>query len=347
MRALITGVTGFVGSHMAEYLLTLPDVEVYGLYRPRSRMENLEDLRKGAKLNPLGENVTVTSGRQLKHLVAERAESRSLNLVEGDILDPYSMERVIEAVRPERIFHLAAQSYVPGSQNAPAATLQTNILGELHIFEAIRRAEYDPQIHIAGSSEEYGLVHPEETPIKETNPLRPLSPYGVSKVAQENLAFQYYHSFGLRTVVTRAFNHEGPRRGHVFVTSSRAQQIAEIEKGLRPPVVYVGDMSSRRDWTDVRDMVRAYWLALEKGTPGEAYNIGSGFDRSVGEMQDALLAMSKIKIEVKVDETRFRPSDVTLLVADTTKFRQATEWEPYIPFEQMLRDLLKWWRLRT
>ncbi|MBI2887405.1 MAG: GDP-mannose 4,6-dehydratase [Chloroflexi bacterium] len=344
MRVFITGVTGFVGSHLAEYLLTLPDVEAFGLYRPRSRMENLENLRRQGKLNPVGENASLTSAQQLEGLLVERAERSVLNLVEGDMLDPFSMERVIGAIQPERIFHLAAQSYVPGSQSAPAATLQTNILGELNIFEAVRKTKTDPLIQIAGSSEEYGDVRPEETPIKETNPLRPLSPYGVSKVAQEMLAYQYHRSFGLRTVVTRAFNHEGPRRGHVFVTSSQALQIAEIEKGLRPPVLYVGDRSSRRDWTDVRDIVRAYWLSLERGTPGEAYNIGCGVDRSIGDLQDLLLSMTSAKIEVREDPARYRPSDVTLLLADCSKFRAATGWEPAIPFEQTIQDLLNYWR---
>ncbi|MSQ27573.1 MAG: SDR family oxidoreductase [Dehalococcoidia bacterium] len=347
MRVFITGVTGFVGSHMAEFLLPMPGVETFGLFRPRSRMDNLDDLRRAGKLNFLGENGSFTSVAQMEKVVDAQFKAGFVNMVEGDMMDPYSMERVIGAVRPERIFHLAAQSYVPGSQSAPAATLQTNILGQLHIFEAVRHAQIAPMIHIAGSSEEYGLVHPEETPIKESNPLRPLSPYGVSKVTQEMLAYQYHRSFGLKTVTTRGFNHTGPRRGQWFVTSSRAKQIAEIERGLRPPVVYVGDMSSRRDWTDVRDMVRAYWAALDHATPGEAYNVGSGVDISVGEMQDMLLSMSSTKISIEVDPTRLRPSDVTLLLADTHKFHGATGWKPTIPFDKTLSDLLDWWRQRV
>jgi len=347
MRVLITGATGFAGSHLSEYLLGLDSIEVFGLYRPRSRMENLEDLRRAGKLNLIGENASVTSPEAMADLLAERVDPSALNLVEGDMLDAFSMERVVGGVQPERIFHLAAQSYVPGSQNAPAATLQTNILGELNLFEAVRKTGVDPVIQIAGSSEEYGLVRPEETPIRETNPLRPLSPYGVSKVSQDMLAWQYHRSFGLRTVVTRGFNHEGPRRGHIFVTSNMAMQIAEIERGLRPPVLYVGDRSSRRDWTDVRDMVRAYWLAVERGVPGEAYNIGTGVARTIDEMQQTLLAMSTKEIRVEVDPVRLRPSDVTLLVADSSKFRAATGWEPEIPFQQTMRDLLDWWRGRV
>jgi GDP-4-dehydro-6-deoxy-D-mannose reductase len=214
-------------------------------------------------------------------------------------------------------------------------------------LEAIRSLGNNPRVHIAGSSEEYGLVHPHEVPMKETNPLRPLSPYAVSKVAQELLAWQYFRSYGLQTVVTRGFNHSGPRRGQVFSTSSFAKQIAEIEKGLRPPVIYVGDLESKRDWTDVRDMVRGYWLALEKGLPGEVYNIGSGVTRRIGDMLHILLALSKNDIQIRQDPARLRPSDVKILWADITKFHQQTGWQPAIPFEQTMRDLLDYWRARV
>lgn len=347
MRVLITGVTGFAGSHLAEYLLTIEGVEVYASYRWRSRMENLEDLRKEGKVNIIAENSTVTSPKGLASLLKERAHPNKLNLIEADMMDLSSMDCLVGGAQPDRIFHLAAQSWVPGSQNAPAATLQVNIIGQLNLLEAVRRAGIDPLIHVAGSSEEYGLVHPHETPIKETNPLRPLSPYGVSKVAQDRLAFQYFKTHSIKTVVTRGFNHTGPRRGHVFVTSGRAMQIAEIEKGLRPPILYVGDTESRRDFTDVRDMVRAYWLALEKGEPGETYNVGSGVARTVGEIQDILLGMTEVRIEVKVDPARLRPSDVRLLVADPTKFKQQTGWEPKIPLKKTLEDLLSYWRARV
>jgi len=346
MRVLITGVTGMAGSHLAEYLLGL-GLEVYGGYRWRSRMENLDDLRREGRLNILGENATITSVAALERLVEERAHPRKLNLIEADMVDPFAMRRLIAGVKPERIFHLAAQSYVPGSWSAPAETLHRNILGQVHLLEAVREAGIDPLIHIAGSSEEYGLVRPEELPIKETNPLRHLSPYAVSKVAQEMLALQYFMSYRLRCVVTRGFNHEGPRRGHVFVTSNLARQIAEIEQGLREPVVYVGDVSIKRDWSDVRDVVRAYWLSLEKGEPGEVYNVGSGRARSVGEMLDMLLSMTQARVEVKVDPARFRSSDVRVLEADVSKFGEATGWQPQIPFEQTLRDILEYWRKRV
>ncbi len=347
MRTVITGITGFVGSHLAEYLLSLENVEVFAFYRWRSRMDNLKDLTQVGKVNIIGENSSVTSADQLSSMIDKQSRKGAANLIEGDMLDPYSMQRFIGAVKPDRIFHLAAQSYVPGSQNAPTATLMTNILGELNIFEAVRQANISPLIHIAGSSEEYGLVHPHETPIKEENPLRPLSQYGVSKVTQEMLAYQYFMSFGLKTVVTRGFNHTGPRRGQVFVTSNFSRQIAEAEKGLRPPVIYTGDPNSMRDFTDVRDMVKAYWMALEKGEPGEAYNVGTGKAISIKELGDILASLAKIKVEFKVDQTRLRPSDVTLLVADTSKFKKRTGWEPTIPFKKTAEDLLNYWRERV
>lgn len=347
MRILITGVTGMTGSHLAEYLLTMEGLEVFGTYRWRSRMENLDDLKKAGRLSIIGDSSTMVTASDFDSALSDRVQAASLNLVEADITDPFSMKRIIAAVKPDRIFHLAAQSYVPGSWNAPAETLNRNILGQLNLLEAVREAKLDPLIHIAGSSEEYGYVLPEELPLKETNPLRPLSPYGVSKVAQEMLAYQYFKSYGLKNIVTRGFNHEGPRRGEVFVTSNVAKQIAEIEKGLKPPVLYIGDPSSKRDWSDVRDFVCAYWLAMEKCVLGEVYNIGSGVAREVGQMVDMLLSMTDAHIEVKVDPSRLRPSDARVLVADATKFKKATGWEPQIPFEKTLRDILDYWRARV
>ncbi len=338
MRALITGVTGMAGSHLAEYLLSRGDCEIYGTFRWRSRMDNLQDLARQGKLNVLHPGVTDCT------VVAHAVRKDALNLIEIDLLDAWAVRRVIACVRPDLIFHLAAQSFVPTSWHAPAETMQVNTVGQINLFESVRAEGIDPLIHVAGSSEEYGLVYPNEVPMKETNPLRPLSPYAVSKVAQEMLAWQYFRSYGLRTVVTRGFNHTGPRRGEVFVTSSFARQIAEIELGLRPPIILVGDLQSKRDWSDVRDIVRGYWLALEKGVPGEVYNLGSGVTRSVGEMLETLLRMTPVKIDVKVDPARLRPSDVKVLWSDCSKFNRQTGWEPHIPFEKTMRDLLDYWR---
>jgi GDP-4-dehydro-6-deoxy-D-mannose reductase len=342
MKVLITGITGFAGSYLGEYLLARGDVEVYGSCRWRSRLDNLSELRSQGKLNILVEE-RITGPGELNRL----AKAGQVNLLQCELADSYSVRKLISSVQPERIFHLAAQSFVLSSWNAPVETFQTNVIGQVNLFEAVREAGLDPMIHIAGSSEEYGLVHPNEVPMKETNALRPLSPYAVSKVAQELLAWQYFKSYGLKTVVTRGFNHTGPRRGQVFSTSSFAKQIAEIEKGKREPVVQVGDISSKRDWTDVRDMVRAYWLALEKGEPGQVYNVGSGTTRTIQEMLDILLSLSTAKVTVVQDPGRLRPSDVTILWADVTKFRNQTGWAPQIPFEQTMKDLLNYWRDRV
>lgn len=316
MKVLITGITGFVGSHLAEYCLQKGDIEVFGIMRWRSRTENIDEAKD------------------------------KLNLLECDLRDASSTRKAIATVRPDYIFHLAAQSFVPTSWHAPAETLMTNILGEVNLFEAIHELKLNPRIQIAGSSEEYGLVHPEEIPVSETNPLRPLSPYAVSKVAQDLLGYQYYKSYGMDIVRTRAFNHEGPRRGEVFVTSNFAKQIAEIEKGLKKPIIEVGNLEAKRDFSDVRDVVRAYWLALEKGEPGEVYNIASGKTYTIQELLDFLLGLSTLNVEIRQDPSRMRPSDVELLLGDASKFKAVTGWKPEIPFEKTLEDLLNYWRER-
>ncbi len=317
MRVLITGITGFVGSHLAEFVLAKKNIAVYGIERWRSKEDNVVEFKDKIRLHYC------------------------------DIRDASSVQEVIRKVKPDRIFHLAAQSFVPTSWSAPAETLTTNIIGQLNIFEAVRELKLKPRIHIAGSSEEYGIVRKSELPIKETNPLRPLSPYGVSKVGQDLLAYQYYQSYGLYVVRTRAFNHSGPRRGEVFATSNFAKQIARIEKGLQEPVLHVGNLIPRRDFTDVRDVVRAYWLALEKGKKGDVYNICTGRDYSIGQMLNLLLSKARVKVKIRRDPKRMRPSDVMRLVGDSTKFRKLTGWKPEIPFSKTLEDLLDYWRERV
>jgi GDP-4-dehydro-6-deoxy-D-mannose reductase len=344
VRVLITGITGMAGSFLAEYLAEHhPDIEVFGTFRWRSKLDNLQDLRNRDLLNVLDEGQRITDQQGLRRFV----KPGKVTVIDCELQDGSAVRGVIRAVQPDRIFHLAAQSFVPTSWTAPAATLNNNITCQVNLFEAVREARLDPVIHIAGSSEEYGLVFPNEAPIKETNPLRPLSPYAVSKVAQEMLAIQYFRSYGLRVVVSRGFNHTGPRRGQVFATSSFAKQIAEIEAGLRPPIIDVGDLDSQRDWTDTRDMVRAYWLATERGEPGEVYNIGRGKCMRIGDMLDTLLSHTSMDISKEQDASRMRPSDVRLLWANVDKFRAATDWEPTIPFDQTMADLLGYWRERV
>jgi len=233
---------------------------------------------------------------------------------------------------------------VPSSWTAPNDTLTTNVSGQTNLFEAVRSLRLDPVIQIACSSEQYGLVLPDEVPIKETNPLRPLSPYAVSKVAQDYFGYQYFQSYGMRIIRTRGFNHTGPRRGHVFVTSNFCSQVAAIELGLQEPVIRVGNIEAIRDFTDVRDMVRAYWLAVTKAKPGEVYNIASGSGISIRAMLDLVLSFSTVEVRTEVDPDRLRPSDVEILIGDSSKFRADTGWEPRIPFEQTVRDLLDYWR---
>ncbi len=317
MKALITGVTGFAGSHLAEYLLAhQPQVEIFGIHRWRSRMENIAHL----------------DGR--------------LELLEADLTDYHSVFRMLERVQPDYIFHLAAQSFVPTSWNAPAATLDINVIGQTHLFEAVRSLELDPVIQIACSSEEYGLVHPDETPITESNPLRPLSTYAVSKIAQDYLGYQYFQSYGLKAIRTRGFNHTGPRRGDVFVTSNFAKQLARIKAGLDEPVIRVGNLDALRDFTDVRDMVRAYWLAVTRAKPGEVYNIATGEGIVIRELLDRLIVLTDVDVKIEQDPERMRPSDVEILVGDSSKFRADTGWEPEIPFDQTLKDIVEYWRER-
>ncbi|MFP3941766.1 MAG: GDP-mannose 4,6-dehydratase [Acidobacteriota bacterium] len=317
MRVLITGVTGFAGSHLADYLLAEhPDVEIYGTYRWRSRMDNIEHL------------------------------GETLELLECELRDPSSVRWAVEKARPDAVFHLAAQSFVPSSWSAPGDTVLSNLNGQINLFEAIRSLDLDPVVQIACSSEQYGLVHKDEVPIKESNPLRPLSPYAVSKVGQDFLGYQYFQSYGLKVVRTRGFNHTGPRRGDVFVVSNFARQVARIELGLAPAVIRVGNLDAVRDFTDVRDMVRAYWLAVTKARPGEVYNIATGDGLTIREMLDRLIGLSDADVTVEVDPTRLRPSDVEILIGDSSKFRADTGWEPQVPFDRTLRDTLDFWRER-
>jgi len=269
-----------------------------------------------------------------------------IKLITCDVRDYFSVEKVIKQVVPDYIFHLAAQSFVQTSWAMPNETLQTNILGTLNIFEALRSLRIDAGILVACSSEEYGLVFEHELPIKETNALRPLSPYAVSKVAQDLLGWQYFCNYKLRIFRTRAFNHTGPRRGDVFATSNFAKQIAMIEKNLQKPVIYVGNLETQRDFTDVRDMVRAYVMCVEKGRPGEIYNICSGRAWRMKEVLDLLLQMTKVNVTIEQDIERMRPSDVPILLGDNTKFCEQTGWAPHIPLEQTLQDLLNYWRER-
>lgn len=320
MRVLITGITGFAGSHLADFIIAeFPWIEIFGTWRWRSRLENVEHLKN------------------------------AVTFIECDLKDQSSIARALAKINPARIFHLAAHSYVPTSWKMPTEVLINNIGGEANLFEAARNMLHEStRIHVACSSEEYGLVHQSECPITEDNPLRPVSPYGVSKVAQDLLAYQYHQSYGTWVVRTRAFNHTGPRRGEVFVCSDFAKQLVEIELKLREPRLKVGNLAAIRDFTDVRDVVRGYWLALEKGEPGDVYNIGGGAAYSMNDVLSLLLELTGLttKVLIEVDKDRLRPSDVPVLICDASKFQKQTGWNPEIPFKQTMIDLLNYWRKR-
>lgn len=320
VKALITGITGFVGSHLAEYIIANhPDVQIIGLVRWRSPIDNI------------------------KHIL------KKITLCYGDLLDFSSLDVLLAKYKPDLIFHLAAQSYVDFSFIAPVSTLENNVIGTCNLLEVVRKLKdnsgYDPVIHICSSSEVYGQVREEDVPITEDTPLRPASPYAVSKVGEDMLAFQYWLSWKIKTIRTRMFTHTGERRGEVFVVSNFAKQIVEIEAGLRPPVVKVGNLDSVRTFTDVRDAVNAYWLLVTMCSPGEVYNIGGVETMTVGEMLNKLLGFSaRDDIKTEVDPARLRPSDVTLQIPSTEKFHKATDWKPIIKFNQTLRDTLNYWR---
>lgn len=319
-KVLITGITGFVGSHLAEYILEEhKSTKIYGLARWRSPKDNISNIQD------------------------------YVNLCYGDLEDYSSLEKILEAIKPDVIFHLASQSYVDFSFISPISTLSANVIGTANLLEAIKtlklKENYDPIIHICSSSEVYGQVIEDEIPIKETNPLRPASPYAVSKVGEDMLALQYFLSWAIKTIRTRMFTHEGPRRGEVFAPSNFAKQIAAIEVGRQKPEVKVGNLNSIRTFMDVRDAVRAYWLLVHKCIPGEVYNIGGVETMTIGDMLNKLISFSKKKnIEIKVDPKRLRPSDVTLQIPDVTKFVQQTGWKPKIKFDQTLQDMLFYWR---
>ncbi|MEP0813592.1 MAG: GDP-mannose 4,6-dehydratase [bacterium] len=315
MKVLITGVSGFAGSHLAEYVLSLGH-EVTGTIRTRSPLENLTAVQDRIKLATC------------------------------ELTDPHSVRRLFADYSPDCVFHLAAQSFVQASWNHPEQTMMNNIVSQLNLLEAIRERGFNPMFLVAGSSEEYGKVRLNDFPITEAIPLKPLSPYGVSKVAQDLLGYQYHQSYGLNIIRTRAFNHTGPRRGEVFVTSNFAKQIVEIERGEREAVIKVGNLDAERDFTDVRDVVRAYFAILQDGRPGDVYNIASGKARTIASVLDMLISISKVKVKIEVDKSRLRPSDLPKLEGSYEKVKSAVGWQPTISFEQTMADLLDWWRAR-
>lgn len=307
MRAIITGVGGFVGPHLVRHLRATTSWELIGLSR-----------------GPKPEN--------------------GVDTLAVDLTDRAAVFAAVHQARPTHIFHLAAHSHVPSSHDDAAATITNNVVGQLNLLDACRTLQEAPRVLVVGSAEEYGLARADEMPLREDQPFRPASPYAVSKVAQDLLGWQYYVSYGLPVIRVRPFNHTGPGQSDRFVVSAFARQVAEIEAGLSAPVLRVGNLDTRRDFLDVRDVVNAYHLALTRGTPGAVYNVGRGEATSIRVVLETVLAMSDAKIEVQPDPDRMRPSDVPILVADTAALRAATGWSPAFAFAASVHDTLDWWR---
>ncbi len=332
--ALITGITGMVGSHLCDFLLEHTDWDVYGVCRWRSPLDNVE------------------------HLLKRVNEKDRVFFEYADLNDQVSLITAINKIKPDYVFHLAAQSYPMTSFTAPIDTLNTNILGTCRLLEAVRLAmesdaAYRPVIHVCASSEVFGKIPVDkkpETGIHEECPFHPASPYAISKVGTDLLGRYYAEAYGMTVMTTRMFTHTGPRRGDVFHESTFAKQIAMIERGLIEPVVKVGNLDSLRTYADVRDAVRAYYMLVTvHPVAGEYYNIGGSYTCKVGDTLDMLLSMSTMKdqIKVEVEAQRLRPIDADLQVPDCTKFKEHTGWEPQISFEKIMRDLLDYWRERV
>jgi GDP-4-dehydro-6-deoxy-D-mannose reductase len=312
LRALITGISGFVGSHLAEHLLATTDWEVSGTVYGKA--DNLAHIRHRLRLIP--------------------AELSQIEV----------MRFVVEETRPDYIFHLAAQPIPALSRLNPWFTLENNIRPQLNVLEVVAEAALPCRVLVVGSSEEYGFVLPADMPLSEDAPLRPNSAYGVSKVAQDLLGLQYWLSHGVETIRVRPFNHLGPRQRKGFVAPDFASQIAEVEAGLRPPLIHVGNLEVARDFSDVRDVVRGYVLALTQGAPGEVYNLGSERATTIGTLLHALLALSRERIEILEDAARMRRADVPSIVSDCARLRSLTGWRAEIPLERSLQDVLNYWR---
>lgn len=331
-NAFITGATGFVGSHLIDFLLENTDWDIHGLIRWRSPLDNIAH-----------------------HLDRVNRRDR-LFLHYGDLNDEGSIRAAINEARPDYVFHLAAQSYPQTSFTAPIDTLNTNVLGTARLLDILKtRMKFtnaNPHIHICSSSEVFGRVPKEKTPIQEDCSFHPASPYAISKTGTDLLAQHYAEAYGLNVQVTRMFTHTGPRRGDVFAESSFAKQIAMIEAGLQDPVIKVGNLDSMRTWADVRDAVRAYYMLLTVNPIlGAVYNIGGDFSCTVGDMLATLIPQgnypaSVVQIAVEQVPSRMRPIDADLQIPDTSKFRNHTGWAPQIPFEQTMKDLLDYWRKR-
>jgi GDP-4-dehydro-6-deoxy-D-mannose reductase len=312
MRILITGISGFIGSHLSELLLKMND-DVHGTYIKEDELSNLEHIKDKIEL----------------HLL--------------DVRDEEKVKQLIKELEPEVIYHLAAQSFPTVSWEKPKETLDINVLGTTYLFEAVKSLDLDSKILVACSSAEYGLVTEDEVPVKENHRLLPLHPYGVSKVAQDLLAYQYFKNFGMKSLRVRIFNTTGPRKTN-DVCSDFTKQIAAIEKGIMENNLSVGNLEGRRDITDVKDTVNALWSVCEKGKSGEVYNICSSRAHKIEHLLDVMLKLALVNINVFQDPKKMRPSDEPIIMGDNTKIKEDCGWEPKIPIEETIRSMLDYWR---
>jgi GDP-4-dehydro-6-deoxy-D-mannose reductase len=311
--ALITGISGFVGPYLARELVA-HGVAVHGL-----------------GLHP-AEPAVAESGASYHRL---------------DLLDAAATRRCVDEIQPDLVFHLAALASPSMSWSDPARFFTNNTVGQINLLEAVRAVVPASRVLVVASSEVYGIPAPSEIPTNEDVPLRPRSPYAASKAAQDLLAYQYHAGFGLNVIRVRPFNHLGPGQSDTYVAAAFASQIARIEAGLQPPEVHVGNLAARRDFTDVRDIVRAYWLALTKGEPGAVYNVGSGHPQSIQLILDRLRDLARVPVEVHVDPARLQPIDLPVTCCDASRLQAVTGWKPQIPFNQTIEDILNDWRERV
>tara|TARA_B100000963_G_C22578341_1_gene649601 strand:+ start:564 stop:1568 length:1005 start_codon:yes stop_codon:yes gene_type:complete len=324
-KVLITGITGMVGSHLADYLLKHTSWKIFGACRWRSPTDNIS------------------------HLVGEINKKQRLELKYLDLCDYNSIENTIKEIKPDYIFHLAAQSFPKASFDLREITYNTNILGTDRLLYAVQNLKLKPIIHICSSSEVFGRVKKKDIPIKEDTKFHPASPYAISKIGTDFIGKYYHEAFGLKILITRMFTHTGPRRGDYFAESSFAKQIALIERGYQKKEILVGNLKSLRTIADVRDAVRAYYLLVTKRPKfGECYNIGGNYTCYVKDILKFLINKSKVKgIKIRIDKNRLRPIDADLQVPNTTKFSKHTKWKPYYKFNQTMMDLLNYWRKKV
>lgn len=308
-KGLVIGAAGFVGDYLINEMHA-NDIEAYATKLPHEKFEN--------------------------------PDARVFDL---DIMDKEAIVAMLYEVRPDYIFHLAAQSSVGLAWKNPSLTVDVNIKGSINVMDAVRELFYKPRVLLIGSGEEYGHIRPGETPISEENALRPGNIYAATKVCQNMIGNIYSKAYDLELMMVRAFNHIGPGQAPMFVVSDFCKQVAEIEKGLREPVMKVGNLAAKRDFTDVRDVVKAYILLIQMGKPGETYNVGSGNAKEIQEILNLIVSMSRAKIKVEIDPNKIRPVDVPIIEADITKLNQLTGWTPQIPIERTIQETLDFWRV--